>query len=85
VPSPDLLQKILEAYYEAEFADPPDQTAKTIYLEALIDQAIDGTAYSRTWFVELMGGRYRQYRTARKKREGIASKFIEGTDPEVKN
>jgi hypothetical protein len=48
VPSPDLFQKILEAYYEAEFADPADQGTRTARLEALIDQAIADTAYSRT-------------------------------------
>jgi hypothetical protein len=85
VPSPDLFAKILDAYYEAEFADPPNQAAKTAVLESLIDQAIEGTAYSRSWFVELMGARYRDYRNKRKKREGIPSKLIEGTAPEIKD
>ena len=83
--SPDLFPKILDAYYEAEFADPPDQAAKTAILEALIDQAIEGTTYSRAWFVELMGERYRKYRIARKKKEGIPPKIIEGTPPPISN
>jgi hypothetical protein len=85
VPSPDLFQKILDAYYEAEFADPSEQAARTAKLEALIDQAIAGTPYSRTWFVEIMGPRYRDYRIKRKKREGIPQKFIEGQPPKVKD
>jgi hypothetical protein len=85
VPSPELFQKILDAYYEAEFADPQNQAAKTAILESLIDQAIEGTGYSRSWFVELMGVRYRDYRKKRKKREGIPPKLFEGTPPEIKD
>ncbi len=85
VASPDLFPKILDAYYEAEFAEPSDQAAKTAILESLIDQAIEGTAYSRTWFVELMAKRYKEYRNKRKKKEGIPSKLIEGSPPEIKD
>ena len=83
--SPDLLSKILEAYYEAEFADPPEQASKTAALEALIDQAIAGTAYSRRGFVELMASRYKNHRRARKKREGIPPRLIDGEPPPVSN
>jgi hypothetical protein len=85
VPAPDLFQKILDAYYEAEFADPPNQAAKTLFLEALIDEAIAGTPYSRSWFVEAMGRNYREYRHKRKKKEGIPRKLIEGQAPDVSN
>ena len=81
--SAELFAKILDAYYEAEFADPPDQAAKTAVLEALLDQAIVGTPYSRSWLVEIMGGRYKDYRRNRKKREGIPSRLVEGQAPDV--
>jgi hypothetical protein len=83
VASAELFQKILEAYYEAEFAEPSQQAARTAALEALLDQAIEGTQYSRSWLIETMGERYKAYRRARRKREGIPSKLIEGTPPDV--
>ena len=43
--SSDLFPKILDAYYEAEFAEPHEQAAKTAALEVLIDKAIEGTTY----------------------------------------
>jgi hypothetical protein len=85
VPSPELFQQILDAYYEAEFCNAGEQIERTEKLEALIDQAIAGTVYTRSWFVEIMGKRYKDYRKARKKREGIPPGIIEGTRPDISN
>ena len=81
--SPELFQKILDAYYEAEFAEPSQQAAKTAALEALLDQAIAGTLYSRQWLVEAMRDRYKDYSRKRSKREGVPRNIIEGNPPPI--
>ncbi len=83
MPSPELFQRILDAYYEAEFCDSGEQVTRTEKVEALIDEAIAGTNYTRSWFVEIMGDRYRAYRKARKKREGIPPGIAEGQKPDI--
>ena len=82
--SPELLRQILEAYYEAEFANPSEQAQKTRFLESLIDQAIEGTPYSRLGFIEIIAGRYKEYRRARKKQEGIPKNLLEGEQPPLR-
>ena len=81
--SPELFQRILDAYYEAEFAEPSEQAVKTAALEALLDQAIAGTPYSRLWLVEAMRERYKDYSRKRRKREGIPRKIVEGNPPNI--
>ena len=51
MPSKELLDQILDAYYEAEHSSPKDQAQNTSRLNQLLDQAIEGTNYTRTMLI----------------------------------
>jgi hypothetical protein len=68
---PALIQKILDAQYEADYCPPQEQAARVATYEALLDQAIEGLPYSRQILVEALKERYKDYRRARRSKDGI--------------
>ncbi len=69
--SPQLLRQILEARYTAENCSPGEQAEKTAAYEALLDEAIKGTTYTRLGLAEALRQRYIDHRKARRRQEGI--------------
>lgn len=81
--SVELLQKILDAYYEAEFSEPCDQEAKTNALDSLLEEATKDSPHSKLGLVEAIGERYREYKRKRKRQEGIPTQVVEGKMPDI--
>ncbi len=79
------IDEILAAQYEADFCAPDQQAAKAkIYID-LLDQAIEGKPLSRLMLVEALKDRYKTYRRARRKQDGIPprveNQLTEGAPP----
>jgi hypothetical protein len=69
-----LIAKILDAQYEADHCAPNEQAAKVALYVKLLDQAIEGKACSRLILIEALKHRYKEYRRARRKADGIPAR-----------
>jgi hypothetical protein len=66
MPTPDDLEKILAAYYAAEYCEPEEQAAKTNHLRELTNAAVHGNpTVSPSILRAALEERYRQYKKAR--------------------
>ena len=79
------IEQILSAQYEADYCAPNEQAAKAKIYTDLLDQAIEGKALSRLMLVEALKDRYKEYRRARRKADGIPprveNQLTEGESP----
>jgi hypothetical protein len=74
VADPSLIAKILDAQYEADHCAPREQAAKMAAYLKFLDEAVEGKPYSRLILVEALKDRYKEYRRARRKADGIPAR-----------
>ncbi len=60
----ELLEAILRAQFELEFAEPEDLPACRDQLNALLDQALQGKRLTRRELLSAMRGRYKEFKRA---------------------
>jgi hypothetical protein len=60
----ELLEAILRAQYELEYAEPKDLPGRFEQLNALLDQAIAGTHLTQRELLSVLRDRYKEYKRA---------------------
>ena len=66
----ELLEAILRAQYELEFAEPKELAARLAELNRLVDEAIGGTHLTRRELLSVLRDRYKDYKRAQLLSEG---------------
>lgn len=66
----ELLEAILLAQYELEYAEPDDLPKNLEHLNSLLDQAIVGTSLTRRELLSVLRDRYREFKRAQLLAEG---------------
>jgi hypothetical protein len=65
----ELLEAILRAQYELEYAEPEKLAQRLGELNDLLDQAIDGTHLTRRELLSVLRDRYKEYKRAQLRSE----------------
>jgi hypothetical protein len=72
VPRHELLEKILEARYEFDYAPRESKASAEKTLMELVDKAIEGTHVSRYGLLEAIHNRYLALKRQRRRREQVS-------------
>jgi hypothetical protein len=70
VARPELLEAILRAQYELEYAEPSDLGVNLDKLNRLLDEAIQGTHLTRRELISVLRDRYKAFKRAQLLSEG---------------
>jgi hypothetical protein len=60
----ELLERILQAQYELEYAEPEEWVARLEVLNSLLDEAIGNRAMTRRDLLSVLRDRYKEYKRA---------------------